>query len=116
MCLKSCVSPDRESRGSHSWGSWRLEIKSKHVRILYPFFVHGFKTVSRLASGILYSFFVHGFKTVSRLASGSPVAWVQQAAPGGGAIAFCRLHCGFPHIMQKEGQTNNKERSAERVM
>ena len=85
------------NQGDHTVGahSQRLEIKSKYVRTLY-------------------SFLLHGFKTVNRLASGSPVSWVQQAVPGVGSIAFCGLHCGFLSIRQKEGQTNDKGKFAER--
>ena len=61
----------------------------------------------------LCSFFLLCFKTANRLASGSPVAWVRQAAPGVGAAAFCRLHCGFRYVIQKERLTNDKGRSAE---
>ena len=90
LCSRT-ESPPIGSQGDHTVRAYshRLEIKSKHARILY-------------------SFFLHRFKTVNRLVSASPVTWVWQAVLGVGSIAFCGLHCGFLSIMQNEGQTNDK--------
>ena len=97
LCLKNCVSPDGESRGSHSWGS-SSEVGNKEQTYKDPVF-------------FLFALFQNSQQAVSA----SPITWVWQAVPGVGSIAFCGLHCAFLSVMQKEGQTHDKGRFAERV-
>ena len=51
-CTSRTVSPPMGNPGDHTVGaqSQRLEIKNKHARILYSFFLCCFRTVNRLAS------------------------------------------------------------------